>query len=528
MIRIVFVCLLLLLIVRVGYVSLYIGQMLAKESVDSHLLRAAVLYERGDIYDRSGVQITNQSETFYVAVFPALVEESDSVITYLAELTGRSTEELERRYRSGDAFCLRIEGKAEVGSPMRGVVLFAQKNRYDSKGSASHVLGYVQEDGRIGVSGIEEMCNDSLVGEDYQYLQAVTDGAGRVIHGAPYRLSGQYEKKRIMVTLDWEMQRAIEGILDKHEVKGSVIVMGIDGDILAMVSRPTFHAGQIAQYLSKDDAPLLNRAIQPVALGSVFKVVTALAGLESGLITMQDSWEDAGRIEVAGITFHGWDDREGYVPRRLTLTEAMAHSSNSVFIQIGTKIGGARIVEMAKRLGFGKQTIANYTEEEAGNLPNGDHLYIAEVANLAIGQGALLATPMQVTKMMAIVANGGYEVVPHLLMDEKNYARKRIINEQTARSLQEMLAVSVDDGTGELAQSVRGQAAGKTGSAETGRTTPEGKSVNHAWFSGYFPRYAPRCVCTVMIEEGNSGGYVAAPIFREIMEIIHQKKQVFS
>lgn len=518
-IRIIFAWLLILLVARVGYVSLYMGELLAEESVASHLSCAEIVYERGDIYDRNGVRITNRSESSYIAVFPSNVEEKESLIVYLAKATARSEADIERIFEKGKPFCLSIAGIYEQPPTMDGVIFFQKSDRYDPRMKASHVLGYVQEDDRVGVGGIEQMCDKVLKGEGYQYVQALTDGSGRIIRGAPYRISEDNEKREVRLTLDWTLQQMIETMMDKHRINGAVIVMSVDGDILAMVSRPTFRPGKIADYLTADNAPLLNRAIHPVALGSVFKIVTAMAGLNSGMITMQDEWEDAGRIEVAGIMFHGWDDQEGYISRKLNLTEAMAHSSNSVFIQIGTMIGDKQIIDMANRLGFGRQTISGYQEEEAGNLPQAP-LYIGEVANLAIGQGALLATPMQVTKMMAIIANGGYDITPRLLLNAKRDNTERIVDEKIIHSVQQMLATAVDDGTGRLAQTERGQAAGKTGSAETGRMTPDGKSINHAWFSGYFPRHTPRYVCTVMIEEGKSGGRVAAPIFREIMEII--------
>ncbi len=518
-IRMIFVCLITLLVVRVGYISLYMGESLAKECTEAHLLRAELLYGRGELYDRNGVRITNRSESSYVAVFPSNIDDTELAISCLAEMTTRSRKELERLCEKGEPFCLSAPNMPEQDSHVKGIFIFQKSDRYDPRMIASHVLGYVQDKNRVGVGGIEQMCDAMLKGKSEEYIQVVTDGAGRIVRGVPYRMSADSEKSRVTLTLDWKLQQAVGEVMDKHRLNGAVVVMSVDGDVLAMVSRPTFRMGQIADYLTATNAPFLNRAVHPVALGSVFKVVTAMAGLASGAVTMQDKWEDAGRIEIAGITFRGWDDREGYISRDLTLTEAMAHSSNSVFIQVGTKIGGACLVDMARRLGFGKQTIVGYDEEETGNLPE-EPLYIGEVANLAIGQGELLATPMQVTKMMAIVANGGYDVVPRLLMDVKQGEGRRIIDGKVVRSVQTMLASVVDDGTGRSAQSKRGRAAGKTGSAETGRKTPDGKSVNHAWFSGYFPRQAPRYVCTVMIEEGKSGGGVAAPIFREIMEII--------
>ncbi|MBQ5588078.1 MAG: penicillin-binding protein 2 [Selenomonadales bacterium] len=510
---------LVFLMIRVGYLSLYMGETLAEECVEAHLICAELGYERGELYDRNGVRITNRTESSYVAVFPSDIDDRETAISYLAELTIRSENELERMLEKRAPFCLSVKNISEQALRVNGIVVFRKNDRYDARMKVSHVLGYVQENGRVGIGGVEQMCDAMLRGEGKEYVQVVTDGAGHIIRGAPYRMSNDREKKRVTLTLDWKLQKAIEEVMDKHRVHGAVVVMRVDGDVLAMVSRPTFRMGELTDHLTAMDAPFLNRAVHPVALGSVFKVVTAMAGLASGEVTMRDKWEDAGRIEVAGITFHGWDDQEGYISRELTLTEAMAHSSNSVFIQVGTKIGGACLVDMARRVGFGEQTIAGYYGEETGNLPR-EPLYIGEVANLAIGQGELLATPMQVTKMMAIVANGGYDVMPRLLLNAKKDPQHRILDARVVRDVQNMLASAVDDGTGQAAQTKRGQVSGKTGSAETGRKTSDGKSINHAWFSGYFPRQAPHYVCTVMIEEGKSGGGVAAPIFREIMEII--------
>lgn len=519
---------LLLLLARIGYLSLYTGEMLAESSVRSHLIRLAISYDRGDIYDRNGVCITNQREAYYAAVFPKLIDEPSAAISCLAALTGRGESDIGKYYRRQEPFCIQIKDAPKLGMIREGILLFARKIRYAPDMTASHILGYVRNNDRTGVGGIESMYNELLKSDSIEYLQSVTDGRGEVIRGAPYRMKHEEISADVFTTLDWELQQEIEALLDKRRKKGSVVVMSTDGEILAMVSRPSFRIDEIADSLSRDDAPFLNRALQPSAVGSVFKIVTALAGLELQAVSMEDVWEDAGRIEVAGITFRGWDDSEDYIPRKRNLTEAMAHSSNSVFIQIGTKIGAKKIVEMARRLGFGEPAIKNCIEEKSGNLPNGQNLYIAETANLAIGQGVLLATPMQVTKMMAIIANGGYDAEPHLLKDATPYRKPRVLNERSVREVQTMLAAVVDSGTGRAAQSKQGQASGKTGSAEIGKTASDGKSVSHAWFSGYFPREKPRYVCTVMIEEGNSGGKVAAPIFREIMEIIHQKERLYS
>lgn len=517
-IRICVIVVLFALMGRVCYLSLYMGEELAEASVASHVLSAELGYVRGDIYDRNGQCITNQMHSRWVAVFPSLTEREDVAIDELVRLTGRSREAIEEYYKKGMPFCLAVADES-LSAKQAGIFLFERSHRYDDSQLASHIIGYTIDEGRTGVGGVEEIYQDILSSDKRECLQVVTDGAGMVIGGLPCGMTGD-RTKDVMTTLDWKLQQKIERIADVHGMRGAIVVMTVDGEVLAMVSRPSYRTREIADSLTREDAPLVNRAIMPVAVGSVFKIVTALAGLESGMVDESDIWEDNGRIEVAGITFHGWDDSTDYMPRQRTLREAMAHSSNSVMIQIGMQVGAARIVEMAKRLGFGIPTIDGLTEEGAGNLPNTDGLYIAEVANLAIGQGELLATPMQVTKMMATVANGGYEVTVRLNKEELVREPKRLISRKSAHILDDMLAYAVDCGTGQSAQENIGEVAGKTGSAETGRLTADGKSVCHAWFSGYFPREKPQYVCTVLVEDGGSGGGVAAPIFREIMEII--------
>lgn len=499
------------------YLSLYMGERLAKKSVEAHVLRADVGCVRGDICDRHGKRITNRTSSLYAVVFPSLID-NEETIDYIAQYTGKSRVEIVAACRRREPFCLALTREPNSTMP-QGIALFREKERYDRTRPVAHVVGYTQENGQRGVGGIEAMCDEILASEEQTRVQAVIDGVGRMMQGGTWRVvygSGD----SVRTTLDWALQEKVEQVFDRHVAKGAVVVMTTDGEVLAMVSRPTFSLDRIASELERDDAPLINRAVTPMAVGSVFKVVTALAGLESGMVRADDTWEDRGRIEVAGITFHGWDDRVDYPARHLTLTEAMAYSSNSVLIQIGMKIGVQRIVDMAKRLGYGTHTLEGMAEEQVGCLPQSDELYIGEVANLSIGQGTLLATPMQVTKMMATIANGGYAVAVRLVARQPTTERVRIIEESAVEAVKRMLAQAVDDGTGRVAQRTRGEAAGKTGSAETGRVTSDGKSICHAWFSGYFPREAPQYVCTVLVEDGGSGGDVAAPIFHEIMEIM--------
>jgi len=314
-------------------------------------------------------------------------------------------------------------------------------------------------------------------------------------------------------------------------MKVAVIVLRpATGEILAMASRPNFDANHLDSYLNQSSAPLLNRAISAYQPGSVFKLVAAAAALEKGIVHPGDQFFDPGYIEVNHLRFKGWDyDKGGR--GQLNFTEALAYSSNPVLIEIGLKLGAENLISYAEKLGFGHRTNLNFDGESEGFLPPVESITPGELANLTIGQGKLEATPLQVVSLVATIANDGVKVNPYLiskLTNADNVVIKnfipstgiRVLSKKTAGQMQEMMTAVTQFGTGQAANLEGVGAAGKTGSAETGRVNASGQSINHAWFAGYAPIKKPQFAVVVFVEEGMSGGDVAAPIFSEIMKDI--------
>ena len=215
----------------------------------------------------------------------------------------------------------------------------------------------------------------------------------------------------------------------------------------------------------------------------------------------------------------------------LNIFEAYARSCNTFFIELGQRIGGKSITEMARRFGLGSIIGINPMEEQTGLIPREESIYRPDLCNISIGQGDILVTPLQVAAMTSIIANNGVYKKPYVVKGLVDGSGKRIaveppekpqkiISPFVAMEIRKMMEMVVDDGTGTLAALPGfGGAAGKTSSAQTGQRM-EGREVLHAWFTGYVPRLYPKYVITVLVENGRSGGSVAAPVFRDIAQRI--------
>ncbi|MPM83842.1 Stage V sporulation protein D [bioreactor metagenome] len=272
-------------------------------------------------------------------------------------------------------------------------------------------------------------------------------------------------------------------------------------------------------------------AYQP---GSVFKLVVAAAALENEIVKPTDKFFDPGYIDINNLRFKGWDFERGG-RGHITFAEAMAYSSNPVFIEVGLKIGAKKLIGFADKLGFGHRTKLDFDGESDGNLPDPDNIYPGELANFSIGQGAFEATPLQIVSLVSTIANDGIKVDPYIvskltlqdgtIVNTYSASRgMRVLSRKTALELRNMMTTVTQFGTGQEAYVSTVGSAGKTGSAETGHMDKNGQGINHAWFAGYAPLDNPQYAIVVFVEEGMSGGDIAAPIFREITEGIINSK----
>jgi len=409
------------------------------------------------------------------------------------------------------------------------VCLLPVRSRYAGGHMATHLIGYVNPGDGRGVDGLEEAYDEILRRGTVEAIAEIVDGRRRSIPGLGSRflfLPGNRDEN-IQLTIGRAMQEKVEKIADARLPKGAILVMQAKtGEILAMTSRPCYDPSRPQVNLAAGGSPFLNRAITAYQPGSIFKLVVLAAALEDQPELFWRIFHDEGRINIGTHTFRCPGGAHG----DLTLADALAFSCNTTFIRIGLMLGAKRLNAMAERLGLGTPVLSCLRAEDAGELPPAIGRSRGDVANTAIGQGDVLVTPLQIGQMVAAIANGGLMPAAYVVKSlpgggreqtskMKNAAPIRVLAARTARIMRGMMAGVVDYGTGRAAALPQG-AGGKTGTAQTGRVDSGGNPISHAWFAGFAPLANPEYVCVVFVEEGDSGGGIAAPIFKEVMRAI--------
>lgn len=526
----------LLLVGRLFYLQLIEGPKLTLESLSGRVQEVPVDIARGEILDRNNISLTNTAQHFSIIVFPDQLQDSAYAAKQLAAISGKDEQKITSLIKADSRpFKLKTDIDAVTAQKINnlklsGVLAVAEKVRYSFTSLGAHIVGYTNTADNRGVSGLEAMYDEILRGSQPEYVAALVDASQQLIPGLGYkklRIAEGTGPSNIVLTIDTRIQKIVESIMDKNISKGAVVVMRPStGEILAMASRPNFDANNLGDYLASDTAPFLNRALAAYQPGSVFKLVLAAAALENKIVKPQDTFFDPGYVDVNNVRIKGWDFEKG-ARGTISFTDAIAYSSNPVVINVGLKLGADELITYAKRLGFGHKTKLDFDGEADGNLPTAESLYPGDLANLSIGQGFLEATPLQVASLIGTIVNDGIKVGPCLVsrfttpegVVIKNYPLSRgtrVLDKQTAVQLREMMTAVTRYGTGQEAYVEKSGSAGKTGSAETGHFDKSGKSLSHAWFAGYAPLDNPAYVIVVFVEDGMSGGDVAAPIFREI------------
>jgi len=487
---------------------------LAAAAVQQSTYLLQIYHSRGMIYDRNGQPLVNQTFRTVAAVDPS----AEGMLALRSYFSGE--EEWQSWLAQRRPFLLTVDERAQE---KEGIRLFSVPQRFDGS-LAAHLIGYVDGAGQ-GQSGIERAWDSFLAdaGETVSGRYRI-DTMGRPLpEEAEQILLEGSASDGVVLTLDRTVQKACEAALAQLAVNGAAVVMDVHtGEILAMASTPIFDPQKVADYLDRSDGPLINRALSAWAVGSSFKLLVAAAALEAGVSPQ------------TVFCCEGYEDVEGQIFRcnllsghgELTMKEAVAQSCNCYFIRLAQTVGTEALLQMAQRFGFGcEDQLCKDLFSAAGTLPSWEQLQNpAELANFSFGQGYLTATPIQICKMVAAIAAGGEMPQPQVIagtvedsrfVSADRFSKNRVISQETARQLLEMMCFAVTDGTGQQAQIFPG-AAGKTASAQTGQYDSEGNEIVHAWFAGCFPASSPQYALVVFLENGQSGNRTAAPVFAQI------------
>jgi len=437
-------------------------------------------------------------------------------------------------------------------------LLMVHRRRYPSGGFLAHAIGYVGEVGPqqlgegsgkyrpgdvVGRTGLEREYNDVLMGTDGN-RRVMVDSMGRVVHTLDD--TDATPGQPIELTIDYDLQAIAEADLAGKE--GAIIALNPQtGEVLAMVSRPAPDPNDFAVRIPveewrelEDDPqkPLLDRTIQAqLAPGSVFKIVVATAMLETGTPAENFTVSCPGYANFYGRTFHCWQAKgHGSVD----LHKAIVDSCDVFFYNVGERLGIDRIYEYATELGLGRKTGIDLPAEQPGFMPSQEwkervfhqKWYAGETISVAVGQGAVTTTPLQLLHTIGGIALGGVFVQPHLLKDFRNAHVDRVaLGEETVQKVTDgMFGVVNEGGTAAGARLQNIELCGKTGSAQVigydtrDRLGKKQEFKENAWFVGYAPRRNPEIAVVVLVQGGGHGATVA-PVAADIVKAYYDKKQ---
>lgn len=573
--------LLFVVVGRLFYLQVVRHDHYAKLALTNRIQRERVIAPRGMILDRRKDKLVVNVPVYQISILPNKLRGAHDRLDIACRWLGIDADSLavdlaawRRRYADGrEMTVVQAADKRQISILIENRSLFPffrlvmkHRRRYPQGELAVHLLGYTGETGDddikrtpglhpgdiIGRTGIELQYEKMLRGVDgvkiieisaegakigeIEQLESASAGDGEALASRP-PIPGH----DIVLTIDLELQQAVEELFDWS--KGCVVAMDpFNGEILAAVSRPGYDPNiflggvtrnQWRELFDNPDNPLFNRIVQAVyPPGSIFKIVTAAAALENGVVRPNDLLAPClGEYRFGNRNFGCWKATgHGALP----LLGAIEQSCDVYFYQIGERLSADRFHEAGELFGLGRETGIDLPSEVRGLLPSREYYNKrfgrgkwtrGHLLNISIGQGDLLATPVQLCVLTSVVANGGYRVTPHLvrwIVDANGKERRahrnapvtvRGLGERTLAILARAMEAVVqgEHGTGRAARVPGLRVAGKTGTSEN----PHGE--DHALFTAYAPADRPTIVLAIVMENAGHGGAMAAPIAGRIL-----------
>ncbi len=551
------------------------GEKFRKISEENRIVIYSQPATRGKIFDKNMDVVVDNKPSFVVLFSRQTMEDEEvkNVIIKVARLLQRNDQfahtliEKTKTIPGKNFSLIKIAENISKEQAMRlaekipqlpGVVVRIEPVRVYKWGtSASHITGYVREASLgelsentvlkagdvIGKNGIEKQYDEILRGINGGSQVEVN---ARAVQKRILETVEPIDGDSIVLTIDKKIQTALSNHIQGH-IGVAVAIDPNTGGVLGLASYPDYNPNlfvsglqswQLRYLLRSDKKPLWNRALQgQYPPGSVYKMVTAFAGLESGVITPQTVINCKGFIELGKYKqrFRCWA-REGHGDMRLS--EALAHSCDIFFYETGLKLGPTKLNDWAEKFGFGKKTDIDLPSEEKGLTPDRawkkaklhQDWYDGDTVNMSVGQGYIWTTPIQIAQFTSAIANDGIIFQPFILKkiidaqgnvkfeNVPKIKRELDITAENFSAVKKGMMEAVRYGTGKNAKVVGLSVSGKTGTAQN----PQG--VDHAWFVCFAPSEKPKIALVVMVEHGGGGGDVAAPIAGKILAEIFEKK----
>ncbi|HCS41102.1 MAG TPA: hypothetical protein DIW44_16210 [Anaerolineaceae bacterium] len=545
------------------------GMILPELTGGNHLASSIQAPSRGDINDRNGNTLATETQAVALGIIPNQVswEYEPVLVDTLSGALNEPKNIIRDMFKDGGDNYIPLGEITQAGYDAHATTFDSYgglvKNPYTSRyyyngGVASQVLGYMKlisaeeidqytrlgyaRDAQIGGAGIEKWGEEYLAGRPAADLYVVKpDGTYDT------RLANIDPKApdTIYLTIDKDFQVLVQKAL--YGFTGAIVVIEVDtGRILAMASSPEYDPNVMQQQnynfqyayndiINSENAPLWNRALQSsYPLGSVFKLVTAAAALESGLYTPESTYECTSQYtELTGFIGDDWTYTKGFPPSgNLNLLEGLMRSCNPWFYHLGYDLyqekGPTYLADMARGFGLGSATGIDVLQEDPGSINN--PTTDGAAVQMGIGQGDMLVTPIQVADFIAAIANGGTLYRPQIIEKITSLNGEVIqsftpeirstlpVSAATIAALQEGMRLVVDDDRGTAHATFAGMATpiyGKTGTATTSLEDP------NSWFAGYTDANnpdKPDIAIAVIAENAGDGSRIAAPIFRRVVQ----------
>lgn len=541
---------LVFLVGRLGYLMIAKSEYYLEKAENLHDRERSIKARRGIIYDRNGVELAGNTPVCSVSVIHSQIKDEDEVVEALCKTLDLDEAEVRKKV---EANTIREKIKSNVNKDIAdtlremdidGIMIDEDYKRYYPYDDlASKVLGFTGADNQ-GIVGLEVQYDDILAGTPGSIL-TLTDANGLEIPNKAENRIEPVAGNNLYTTIDVNIQKYAQQAAEKLMVskqanRVSIILMNPqNGEILSMVNVPEYNLNDPYTLNVEEDVSgmklqdalnnmwrnfCINDTYEP---GSTFKIVTATAALEEGVVSVDDTFHCPGfrvvddrRIRCARTTGHGTE----------TFREGLMNSCNPVFIDVGARVGVDKMYTNYEKLGLFEKTGVDLPGEATSIMHKKDDVGPVELATMSFGQ-SIQITPLQLLRAASAVVNGGTLVTPHFAMyatDEKNHVTKKftfetkdqVIKKETSDTMKELLEAVVEEGGGSKGQVEGYRIGGKTATSEK---LPRGNGKYISAFLGFAPANNPQIMGLILIDEPEGvyyGGTIAAPVMSDLFSNI--------
>ncbi|CEN26243.1 peptidoglycan D,D-transpeptidase FtsI family protein [Paraclostridium sordellii] len=496
---------------------------------------------RGTIYDRNNKKLTDNKSKDIIIIQKDQISAKSGYIDLIKEVTELEKYEIyNKAQEEPQSPILELEIK-NINDDLRkklkkeNILIEKKTYRYSDENLLTHTIGYLDKDNNA-ISGIEKSQDKILKNKNLDYVEVFKAGtsgnSGKnkkigILNGSFKVNENSNEDRHLRLTIDSNIQRKLEKIVDKEENPSAVVISDVkSGEVLAMTSRPNYNQYSVEEFLKASNGELQNRAIRYMyAPGSVFKIVVLYAALENKIIDENYEHICTGSKEFNGRILN-CNKLDGH--GKLTLEQAFANSCNTAFLDIALKVGKDKIIKAAEDLHLTKEVGIDIEGEKTGSL-NKD----IDIVNLCIGQGEMMFTPLQVNQMTQVIANNGtykplriYDSIidnnKKIIKSFDKYKDEEMLSPYIITKIKNMMKSVAKDGTAKELSDLEKGSGVKTGTTqaiinvENADKTIKKEKISHGWVTGFYPEDNPKYCITIIIEGTKESSKSSVPLYKDI------------